>query len=636
MSQNYSGLDTTFITPLAPTNTGPNQAQVPTYIPPPASSTVITNDSVDFNDEVFFHHAKYTGEYQPSPMNEYYSARAGLVSNLSSPTSSLPGLKYSDLQTNSTTPEFPSPPEKALAFQDNYAYQQPDLVPVHRPGHGHTHSFSLPIDQLNLLSLKPFSSHNSQLSRSPSPEYFGAIHSDDTIEERTINPRELLNALQQAITDQHKRASGVLDWDSSTPKNYVLPSSVSSPSLTTLFKNNDIQKTPKLNKYRNKQSSSLSSASSSADPVLGFDPFQMLQDEGSIDLEMNDSESTIKPSSQLYNANLKFDFNMNDECFNAISFWLNNTTQVINKMNTPASSLKDINEDGSAEILINPTGIMKPSYYKRRNSIQVINQSGDAHAGLKAEVAAAKEELNDFELNNTTTTLVSAGQKKKRRKSYNLDASKSSLGSSGLLSGNTSANSYGNASLGASNSLSRLDDGEYANHAYFHRRTSSESTSPMTTTILKQPFKFDLPSIGSKPSTVEEEEETYHQDQKPQVGLSKQPQMTSSRMLPDQLNDDNEPKPFPCPHDHCTKQFKRSEHLKRHIRSVHSNIRPFHCRFCEKKFSRSDNLAQHLKTHYRLNPNGTTSIIYGNPNLNNRGGRKSSKGQSTGSEVPED
>lgn len=80
-------------------------------------------------------------------------------------------------------------------------------------------------------------------------------------------------------------------------------------------------------------------------------------------------------------------------------------------------------------------------------------------------------------------------------------------------------------------------------------------------------------------------------------------------------------KPFPCPN--CSKQFKRSEHLKRHIRSVHSNIRPFHCKYCEKQFSRSDNLAQHLKTHYKINSNGTTSIIYGNPNLHNRGRRKS-------------
>ncbi|CCK71471.1 stress-responsive transcriptional activator MSN4 KNAG_0H00550 [Huiozyma naganishii CBS 8797] len=56
-----------------------------------------------------------------------------------------------------------------------------------------------------------------------------------------------------------------------------------------------------------------------------------------------------------------------------------------------------------------------------------------------------------------------------------------------------------------------------------------------------------------------------------------------------------EDKPFKC--GQCVKAFKRSEHLKRHVRSVHSNDRPFACTLCEKKFSRSDNLSQHLKTH---------------------------------------
>lgn len=58
---------------------------------------------------------------------------------------------------------------------------------------------------------------------------------------------------------------------------------------------------------------------------------------------------------------------------------------------------------------------------------------------------------------------------------------------------------------------------------------------------------------------------------------------------------DEDAKPFKC--KECTKAFRRSEHLKRHIRSVHSSERPFACMFCEKKFSRSDNLSQHLKTH---------------------------------------
>ncbi|CCE65927.1 hypothetical protein TPHA_0N01460 [Tetrapisispora phaffii CBS 4417] len=63
------------------------------------------------------------------------------------------------------------------------------------------------------------------------------------------------------------------------------------------------------------------------------------------------------------------------------------------------------------------------------------------------------------------------------------------------------------------------------------------------------------------------------------------------------ISANNDPllKTFKC--NNCEKAFRRSEHLKRHIRSVHSSERPFPCNYCEKKFSRSDNLSQHLKTH---------------------------------------
>ncbi|CDO93313.1 unnamed protein product [Kluyveromyces dobzhanskii CBS 2104] len=54
-------------------------------------------------------------------------------------------------------------------------------------------------------------------------------------------------------------------------------------------------------------------------------------------------------------------------------------------------------------------------------------------------------------------------------------------------------------------------------------------------------------------------------------------------------------KPFGC--EFCDRRFKRQEHLKRHIRSLHICEKPYGCHLCGKKFSRSDNLSQHLKTH---------------------------------------
>ncbi|QLG72201.1 hypothetical protein HG535_0C05550 [Zygotorulaspora mrakii] len=68
-----------------------------------------------------------------------------------------------------------------------------------------------------------------------------------------------------------------------------------------------------------------------------------------------------------------------------------------------------------------------------------------------------------------------------------------------------------------------------------------------------------------------------------------------SRSITPMSGTDNDAKPFKC--KECSKAFRRSEHLKRHVRSVHSTERPFACMFCDKKFSRSDNLSQHLKTH---------------------------------------
>ncbi|KAI0673910.1 hypothetical protein C8Q78DRAFT_968446 [Trametes maxima] len=56
---------------------------------------------------------------------------------------------------------------------------------------------------------------------------------------------------------------------------------------------------------------------------------------------------------------------------------------------------------------------------------------------------------------------------------------------------------------------------------------------------------------------------------------------------------------YTCDVSGCGKCFARGEHLKRHVRSIHTNEKPHKCPFpgCGKDFSRHDNLGQHMRVH---------------------------------------
>ncbi|KAJ4466780.1 hypothetical protein C8R41DRAFT_780200 [Lentinula lateritia] len=56
---------------------------------------------------------------------------------------------------------------------------------------------------------------------------------------------------------------------------------------------------------------------------------------------------------------------------------------------------------------------------------------------------------------------------------------------------------------------------------------------------------------------------------------------------------------YVCTAPECGKCFVRGEHLKRHVRSLHSWEKPHKCLHpgCNKSFSRRDNLGQHARVH---------------------------------------
>lgn len=370
--------------------------------------------------------------------------------------------------------------------------------------YSHLRRFSIAADQLSRMTL-----HKLEL---PTPDAYQVLHDLDALEERTINPRQLFGNSLLGSAAQF----------APSPR-YILPSSVLSPSLTTFFSKADT-----FGLLDNPDLSTQLPSSAQA----GFSaPQSSLQE--------------VAPNSYV----------MNDECVSAITYWLNNTADVI--LDKP---------EGKA--IRNPTGVTKPSpSWKRRNSIQVIPNRGD------------------------TSPQRIVPQRRKRRKSVTTSIPEDPQ----------------------VQPVIPLPDSEMVEHQA-PRDEPYNVDAPTLVPPQNDYSQANLASQGVLHDTRSHEAlDSLPHDQKVRHGS---------------IAEDDEPKPFPCLE--CEKQFKRLEHLKRHIRSVHSSIRPFHCKYCEKKFSRLDNLAQHSKTHFKVNANGTTTVIYGNPNPHNRGGRKKSVSSDTG------
>lgn len=467
------------------------------WIPPPASLTTVNSDGIDLNDEIFFNYTPGSS-YTPyaDPYVGIHDAENLLLTLL------LATLPYNALQLTITTPDMSlASPQK---FDASLHYS-------------HRRRFSSAVEQLNRMSLHP---HKLEL---PTPDLSAAmLESVLSLEERTINPRQLLGNVQNSI------GGSVSAGQSAPPASarYILPSSVLSPSLLTFFS----------------RASELTDVDYMGQEVVA---------NGLATIPGMHEMPSLANSDELTGINPQNTYVMNDECVSAITYWLNNTENIISEK-----------PDGTA------LRIAKPNW-KRRNSIQVIPNRPDMSPQRSVPVT-----------------------KRKRRK----------LATTSIPEDTVPPQVFPNSLL--------------PSMAY---TPQFQPMTPLPSEQVLRPVPTSLHLEHEREFREVSEHQGGHSSHE-HHGYVLESKLASRQ--PSLAEGDDEPKPFPCPE--CDKQFKRLEHLKRHIRSVHSNIRPFHCKYCDKKFSRSDNLAQHSKTHFKVNANGTTTIIYGNPNPHNRGGRKRS------------
>lgn len=588
------------------------------WVPPPASSTTINFDGLDLNDEVFFHNNFASNlnlaDYNSVPSSASFIPNFSTDQDASLLSSSLGTINYGALQSNITTPDLPF--ASPLKFDANTHYS-------------HRRRFSLAVEQLNKMTLQ----HRILSLSLPSPESLPQESSSvagQDLEKRTINPRQLfgVDPPSSSAASQNSR--------------YYLPLLVSLPSLATVFKDNEVSDLTHQNLQQSQFSENdLSNGllDGSKDKPAEISPNKNGGNAEGVDVMQ--SYAAGGSASENKNNNLLFtssSLGLGDEYGSSIMYWLNDTSNILG---------------GDLGQMKSPSVAKRPGW-KRHNLIQVLPPKGDL---------SPPKYLNE---------LI---QKKKRRKSLAANIAEKEVPKASTidLNNNDGRNSFSENFSNAAFESSAFE-GDYGNKNQTTSFGSNDLTlmnSSFGSMLSIQKYENDLgqdfpvdsskledqhESVSKKPDSVgshqqhalelshDQSQINYGQinmsnDHSPLLQTRPQPDMTKMSIsrgsgvanMGNAGNEaDDEPKPFPCPE--CDKQFKRLEHLKRHIRSVHLNIRPFHCKYCDKKFSRSDNLAQHLKTHFKVDANGATTVIYGNPNPHPRGGRK--RGNSLMNEQP--
>jgi len=167
----------------------------------------------------------------------------------------------------------------------------------------------------------------------------------------------------------------------------------------------------------------------------------------------------------------------------------------------------------------------------------------------------------------------------------------------------------------STSSLSTLSDGSSCSSSSMSPRSpialSRTTSEPVMTPLFQQSATTTLPTSSSMGDLAMTHMNLNGMQDSMLINMVKPTPKRSRgrRVSTSQPDNVSGGKLFTCHFDDCGKIFKRSEHLKRHVRSIHTQEKPFGCPIhnCTKRFSRSDNLNQHIRIHRHNNSNNAGS-----------------------------
>ncbi|KAF9357744.1 hypothetical protein BGX26_003140 [Mortierella sp. AD094] len=147
----------------------------------------------------------------------------------------------------------------------------------------------------------------------------------------------------------------------------------------------------------------------------------------------------------------------------------------------------------------------------------------------------------------------------------------------------------------STSSLSTFSDSSMSPRSTFSSSNNSLASYPLSRTLSEPPFHQGMISTSSSMSDLAK---LGNESDAAIAAVKPTPKRSRGRRVSNHP-DNSGCKVFTCRVEDCGKVFKRSEHLKRHVRSIHTLEKPFPCPIhnCPKRFSRSDNLNQHIRIH---------------------------------------